>query len=516
MKKEQRLQSERTRITVFKKIILAVVSISLILIQFALFYFVYIKAYNNSWVYIFVQILSAICVISIFDRKMSSSYKLVWTILILIFPLVCSVLYLIYGNERSFPTHKSKKIHRAMDKYIMETDQFERLRKEDPIAFKHTNVTNHGCGLPAYTNTTTKFYNDINEKHHDLVEDIKKAEKYIFIEYFIFASGQLLNSLMDALEDRGKAGVEIKICYDDFGSKLVLKKKDYNRIRAIPNLTIIKFAPLGQTFNMSINYRNHRKCVIIDGKIAYVGGDNISDEYANLKTRFGVWRDNALRIEGEAVNNCLFTFAETWYMSTKIALDLEKYQVEYKIENTNNLVMPFGDGPTDRRNPAYDLYTSIADNSQKYLYISTPYFVIDPEFIEQICNACRSGIDVRIMVPGIPDKKTVYYLTQSHFGEILRCGGKIYKYSKGFNHAKNFICDDKYAVIGTVNLDYRSLYLHFENAIYFAHDQEIIKMREDFEETLKDCELITYEKWKKRPLWLKIAQFILKLFSPLM
>ena len=352
--------------------------------------------------------------------------------------------------------------------------------------------------------------------YQDMIEDIKNAKKYIFIEYFIISSGILLNSLIDVLEKKGKEGVEIRICYDDFGSKLGLKNKDLNRIKLIPNLEIVKFAPLGLTINISANYRDHRKTVIIDGKIAYVGGDNLADEYANYKTRFGYWRDNAIRIEGEAVNNCLFSFAESWYLSTKKILDINEYKVIHKVEDSNNIVMPFGDGPTDRRNPAYDLYTSIADNAQNYLYISTPYLIIDPEFIDHICNACRSGVDVKVLIPGIPDKKTVYYLTQSHFGEILRAGGKIYKYSPGFNHAKNYICDDKYAVIGSINVDYRSLYLHFENGVYLSHDEEIIKMKEDFLNAISQSEEIDYNKWKNRPLLLKITQFILKLFSPLM
>lgn len=516
MRKNKRLRSERSRTSIFKKILFIFISLILLAIQLFLYYLVFIEASKNSWIYIFVNILGFICVISIFDRKMSSSYKLIWTICILVFPFVATILYLLYGNERSFPIHKSKKIHKVMDQFIVKDNQLNIIKEFDPVAYKHTLITHYGTGLPVYSNTSTKYYNDIKEKHQDMIEDIKNAKKYIFIEYFIISSGILLNSIIDVLEKKGKEGVEIRICYDDFGSKLGLKNKDLNRIKLIPNLEIVKFAPLGLTINISANYRDHRKTVIIDGKIAYVGGDNLADEYANYKTRFGYWRDNAIRIEGEAVNNCLFSFAESWYLSTKKILDINEYKVIHKVEDSNNIVMPFGDGPTDRRNPAYDLYTSIADNAQNYLYISTPYLIIDPEFINHICNACRSGVDVKVLIPGIPDKKTVYYLTQSHFGEILRAGGKIYKYSPGFNHAKNYICDDKYAVIGSINVDYRSLYLHFENGIYLSHDEEIIKMKEDFLNAISQSEEIDYNKWKNRPLLLKITQFILKLFSPLM
>lgn len=516
MKNNRRIRYERSTINILKKLIYFVISLILLSIQLFLYYLVFIAASKNSWIYLIVTIFGFICVISIFDKKMSSSFKLIWTIIILLFPFVGTILYVLYGNERSFPLYKSKKIHKVMSELIVRDNQLDKIKEYDSVAYKHTLITHYGTDLPVHTNTKTKFYSDIKDKHNDMIKDMKNAKKYIFMEYFIMSKGVLLNEIIDVLKQKGEEGVEIKICYDDFGSKLGLKKKDIKRFKEIPNLEIVDFEPLGLTIKISANYRDHRKLVIVDGNIAYLGGDNIADEYANLKSRFGHWRDNAIRIEGDAVDNCLYSFIESWYLSTKKILSFDKYKFTGESETTNNIVMPFADGPTDRRNPAHDLYTSITNNAKDYLYISTPYFIIDPEFIGHICNACRSGVDVRILVPGIPDKKTVYLLTESHFGEILRAGGKIYKYTPGFNHAKNYICDDKHAVIGSINVDYRSLYLHFENGVYLSNDHTIKEMKEDFLSSLDKSEELTYEKWKKRPLYMKVLQFILKLFSPLM
>ena len=509
-------RSERATLSILKKIILIIVSLILLAIQLLLIYLVFFKASHISWVYIIVRAIGLICVIAIFDKNIVGSYKLLWTILILIAPFIGTILFLLYGDERSFPKHKSRKIHRTIDKYLPVNAYSDIIRKIDPVAYKHITIVNNGTHLPIYTRTDVTFYSDIEKKANDLLEDMKNAKRYIFIEFFIISSGKMLDSFIEVLNQKGNEGIEIKVCYDAFGSKSGLKKKDVNRLKQIPNLTLVKFAPFGLSINIAVNYRDHRKLVIIDGNIAYMGGDNLADEYANYKTRFGYWRDNAVRIEGEAVENCLFLFAETWYLSTKKIIDMEKYKGNSSIPNTMNIVMPFGDGPTDSNNPACDLYNSITDNAKKYLYISTPYFIIDREFINHICAASKSGVDVRILVPGIPDKKTVYVLTQSHFGDLLKAGVKIYRYKPGFNHAKNYICDDNYAVVGSINVDYRSLYLHFENGVYLSNDKSILEMKKNFLDDLEKSEEIKLEDYKKRNIFVRAIAFIMKIFSPLM
>ncbi len=509
-------KTKRFHSAFIKQIIFIIVSLILLAIQVGFFYLVFFKASSISWVYAIVRVIGVICVIALFDKKMNGSYKLLWTILILSAPFIGTVLFLLYGDERSFPKHKSRKIHKVIDEFIPQNEYANIIKKIDPIAYKHTAIVNKGCKLPVYSNTDIKYYSDILEKHKQMIEDIKSAKRYIFIEFFIISSGKMLDELIDVLEEKGNNNVEIKICYDAFGSRMGLRKKDIKRLQMIPNLQIVKFAPFGLTINITVNYRDHRKLVLIDGDIAYMGGDNLADEYANLKTRFGYWRDNAVRLEGEAVENCVCMFAETWYLSTREILNIEKYKGRIKALNTMNVVMPFGDGPTDSFNPACDLYNSITDNAKKYLYISTPYFIIDQEFINHIISAALSGVDVKILIPGIPDKKMVYALTQSHFKEMLKAGVKIYRYTPGFNHAKNYISDDNYAVIGSINVDYRSLYLHFENGVYISNDSCISQMKQDFLNDIEKSEIIKLEDYKKRNLIVRAIAFIMKIFSPLM
>lgn len=522
MKKEKTNSSRcsnkpiRAGLSIIKKIIFIIFSLILLAGQLFLIYLLFFKASHILWIYIIVKIIGFICVIAIFDKKMVGSYKLLWTIMILVVPFVGTILFLLYGDERSFPTHKSRKIHRVIDKYIPVNNYSTLIRKFDPVAFKHITIVNKSTHLPFYTNTNVTFYSNIEEKVNKLLDDMKNAKRYIFIEFFIISSGKMLDDFIDVLTQKGNEGVEIKICYDAFGSKSGLKKKDVRRLKEIPNLTLVKFAPFGLSINIAVNYRDHRKIVIIDGNIAYMGGDNLADEYANYKTRFGYWRDNAVRLEGEAVENCLYLFVETWYLSTKKIIDIEKYKGNASIPNTMNVVMPFGDGPTDSNNPACDLYNSITDNAKKYLYISTPYFVIDREFINHLSAAARSGIDVRLLIPGIPDKKAVYVLSQSHFGDLLKSGVKIYRYKPGFNHAKNYICDDNYAVIGSINVDYRSLYLHFESGVYLANERVILQMKQNFLEDLEKSEEFKLEDYKKRNIFVRAIAFIMKIFSPLM
>lgn len=508
--------NERENRSIVKKILFVVISLILLIIQIYLLYVILFESSKIKWLYIVVVIMGIICVVNLFDKKMNSSYKLIWTILILVLPFTGTLLYLFFGNERSFPLKKSKKIKESLkDYYITDFSYLNKLKEINPTLYKHAMILSKETNLKVHSDTKVIFYSDILKKNNEMLDDIKKAKKFIFIEFFIINNGKLLNDLLGVLIQKAKENVEIKICYDDIGCKLGLKDNTFDELKKYKNVSINKFAAIGYALDLSVNYRDHRKCVIIDGEIAYIGGDNLADEYVNLKDKYGYWRDNAIRIEGEAVYNTLISFAESWYISTKEILDIAKYKTETNIK-TNNIVIPFMDGPTDKYNPASDIYTSITNNAKDYLYISTPYLIIDNEFLNHLCNASNSGVDVRILVPGIPDKKLVYILTQSHFGKLLESGVKIYKYTPGFNHAKNYICDDLFGVVGSINLDYRSLYLHFENGVYIYNDEEIKKMKENFLYDLSFSEEIKLEDWKKRKWYKKIIEFILKMFSPLM
>ena len=367
-----------------------------------------------------------------------------------------------------------------------------------------------------YNNTKVKFFSDAAIKHEDMLEKIKKAEKYIFMEYFIISDGELLDELIPILEEKGKEGVEIKILYDDIGSKATLSRKTIDRFLAIPNLKICVYAPMGMNLNPSVNYRDHRKMTIIDGKFAYCGGDNLADEYIHKKDRFGYWRDNAILLEGSAVFSFLLMFSLMWYASSKEYINIYNYAVDYEVDCPNEFVIPFADGPDSTTDVAYHTFQYMIQRSNHKLYISTPYFIIDDEMISTIVRAKKSGVDVKILVPGIPDKKMVFMMTRAHYRELLECGCEIYEYSKGFNHAKNIIVDSKYAFVGTVNMDYRSLFLHFECGAVFSSAEEVKKMEDDFIEATKESKRVTLEEWSNRNIFSKIFVFLVRIFAPML
>ncbi len=368
--------------------------------------------------------------------------------------------------------------------------------------------------MTPFNNTNSTFFADAKDKTIKMFEDMKNAKKYIYIEFFIISEGKLLDELLEILYEKAACGINVKIIFDDVGSRQTMSKKKVKEINKHQNIEMVSYNPLGVDLSLGVNFRDHRKIVIIDGEIGYTGGDNIADEYVHNIIRFGTWRDNAIRIEGDAVYNLLVMFVENWYMSTLKQIEIDHYIPNDKIVNTA-IHFPFGDGPTNQNNPAYNLIKSMISNSHKYLYISTPYFIIDSEFIEEICLAANSGVDVKILVPHIPDKKIIFTLTRSHYGKLLKAGCEIYEYLPGFNHAKNIICDDLYALIGTINIDYRSLFLHFECGDLMMYDQQIHEMKKDFLDAIGKSTRISYETWINRPLRSKIIEFLATIASPL-
>jgi cardiolipin synthase len=255
--------------------------------------------------------------------------------------------------------------------------------------------------------------------------------------------------------------------------------------------------------------------MIVDGNLAFVGGINIADEYIHEKTRFGIWRDNGMKILGDATYNYLLMFASMWYMSTKEMLDIKKYKSELKLEIQKGYIFPFSDGPINRINPAYDLFLKLINNAKEKIYISTPYLVIDNLFLKAISDQAKSGLDVYVLVPEIPDKKLVYMMTENNYKKLIEAGVKVYKYKDGFNHAKTLIIDGKYSVIGTINTDYRSMFLHFECGNFLIDTPVVKEIEEDYLKAIDKSILVKQEDMKKINLFKKIFSFLLSIFSPL-
>lgn len=507
-------QNERISLPLWKKLITLFITLIVFSIQITLFVLLFQLNFNNRFnvaLYFIIEIVGICFVLHIIHKPILTSYKLTWSVLILIMPLPFTMLYMLNSQSKRLPRYKEKKISNEFVKYYEYRNDINELEQIDSKAARYARVLN----FPVYKDTIYTFLKDGEVKFADLLVEIEKAKRYIFIETFIMSDGYLLNKLLELLEKKGDEGVEIRIIYDDLGSKSTLKAKTIQRITNIPNCQITNYNPLGLNINPAFNYRDHRKITIIDGSVAYCGGDNYADEYIHKKTRFGYWRDNCGKYEGEAVASFTAMFIEMWYMSTKEILPLREYYTPSIHSKNSSFIIPFGDGPSNGAKIGYDIFSSLISSADKTLYISTPYLVIDDAMIENIVLACKSGVDVRILMPGIPDKKSAFYLARSHYRDILKAGGKIYEYSAGFNHAKNIIVDNRYAFIGTINMDYRSLFLHYECGALVLFDDEIDSMQKDFIDACNASKQIDYESWKKRPLWQKIVAYILYLFEPL-
>ncbi len=508
------MNNERKTASIAKRLVILVTSLVLLCLQVLFIYMMFFEIRRYQLVYVIVNVIGYICVFRIYSKQMNSSYKMLWIIIILTLPFAGAMFYLLYGNSRGIPTRKSQKILNYLEHKIPSNNVLQEVKDIDSDIYKMAKYINTATGFPLYKNTEVSFFNETKHKHNELLNRLKKAKKFIFIEYFIVSDGNVLDDIIKILEEKGNEGIEIKFCYDDIGSNQVLKKDTIKRLSLIPNLQITSYEPLGININPGINFRDHRKLVIIDGEVCFVGGDNLADEYVNLIERFGYWRDNSVMLIGDAVGSFTVLFAQIWYMSTKETIDINRYVVKSSVIN-DSYVMPFGDGPVTQENVSYNLFRLMIGASKKTLYISTPYFIIDKDFISLIILAVKSGVDVKILLPHIPDKKGVFMMSRAHYGDILKAGGKIYEFSPGFNHAKNVIIDNM-AFIGTVNIDYRSLFLHFECGTIITHDKVVEQMKEDFLSAIEKSEEITLEKWEKRSLTSKVLTTFLNILSPLL
>lgn len=510
-------KSERVSTSIFKKILSGSIAIVLLVIQATIYYLIFFEAQKIPHIYIISLIVAIFIAIYIYNSNQNTSYKLTWIIVVLSLQFFGPVFYLLFANGTRLPFRKARKIHAYLEKKLDTNDYLPALEAKDPVAAKFVKLLHEQTKFPLYRAAEEEYFSDGAPFFASMLRDIEQARQFIFIEFFILRDGVMLNRLMEALEKKALEGVSIKIIYDAIGAGGSLRKKTIRHLKQTENIEIVCYNPLGVNFSLAFNYRDHRKIVVIDGWTSYVGGVNIADEYIHEKVRFGHWRDNGMLLRGQATYSYTLLFAEMWYLSTKEMLDMEQYRPKKtEIKLQDGYVFPFGDGPIDHVDPAYDLMLNMINHAQEYIYISTPYFIIDQEFIYALVKAIKSGVKVKILLPGIPDKKSVFQVSRSHYKAILYAGGEIYEYTPGFNHAKLISVDGKYAFVGTVNVDYRSMFLHFECGNFLVHTKSISKIEQDMEESIAKSKLIELEEWKKRSILLKIFTFLVTIFGPLL
>lgn len=445
--------------------------------------------------------------------------KLPWVILILVFPVFGSLFYFLFHQQRV-----RKKIRKNIENQAYATKKidfnhdeiYDKLLKLDKRMYNQSNYIYKTNNLPVYQNTETKYLKIGEEFFSILLEELKKAEKFIFIEMFILKQGKMWNSVFNILKEKAKAGVDVRILYDDFGC---INTLPYNYKKHVEkyNIKCEVFNPIYPIVTLAHNNRDHRKIIVIDGNVAFTGGINISDEYINEVIRFGHWKDTGIMLKGEAVKSFTLMFLENWHIYRDKDEDYKKFMPETNYVESNSFVQPYMSTPMDAEEiVARNVYINILNDATDYVYITTPYLVLDQELENALTNAAKRGVDVRIITPHIPDKKYVYVVTRSNYMPLLKSGVSIYEYTPGFIHAKNVCSDDKIATIGSINFDNRSFYHSYECGVWIYNSDTVLDIKKDFLETLEISLKVNKDFLNKIPFSKKLKTGICRILSPLL
>ena len=503
-----------------KRLIFTAVSI-LLEIVFLLFLFTKVSEYATiiDWV---TRIVAIFLVLGLYSMDKTSSMKMPWIILMLAFPILGVSLYLLVGLNGS--TKKMRARYEEIDKkllpYLPDNRQIlEWMKKESPQAGAIASyLTNYSC-YPVYQNTDVTYYDEAIKGLDAQLEDLSKAEKFIFMEYHAIEDEEAWQRIQTVLEDRVKAGVEVRIFYDDMGSIWFVNMDFAKKLKSL-GIKCRVFNPILPGLNMFLNNRDHRKITVIDGKVAYTGGYNLANEYFNITHPYGIWKDTGIRMEGDAVKSMTVAFLEMWNAAGNVKskeLVPEKYVINYAYQaQQRGYVQPYADSPLDGEQVGEEVYISMVNKAEKYCWFITPYLIITDEMTHALTLAAKRGVDVRIITPGIPDKKMVYSVTRSFYHNLVKHGVRIYEWTPGFCHAKMSVADDKMATCGTINLDYRSLYHHFENGCFLADCDAVLEIRDDLIRTMGESREVTEQYKEGRSAGLRLGQLILRLFAELL
>ncbi len=478
---------------------------------------------SNYFIYFYIicVILSMVVVLHLISKDENPSYKLAWAIPIMVFPLFGGLFYILIGNNKASKKFVSK-LEEGYQKMIVHMPQTEAIMEElvdqDKSIANQARYIKELSGYPIYKNTTTKYLSPGECFFEVLIQEIEKAEHFIFMEYFIIQEGKMWDPILEILERKAKQGVDVRVLYDDIGCLKTLPYKYEEKLLKM-GIKCLVFNPLAPVFNVILNNRDHRKITVIDGYIGFMGGINLADEYINEVKRFGHWKDAAIMLKGDAVWNLTLMFLQTWSFMTNEYEEQKQFKPHtYHPEpfESDGYVQPYGDSPLDYETVGENVYLNLLHKAKDYVYICTPYLIVDNEMVTALSLAAKCGVDVRIITPHIEDKWYVHVLTRAYYEQLIKAGIKIYEYTPGFIHSKTFVSDDEVGVVGSINMDYRSLYLHFECGTWLYKTETILDIKDDFMKTLETCTQITLEDCKNVKLITRIVRSVLRLFAPLM
>lgn len=471
---------------------------------------------------VIIRAVSLILVLFIYSKNKTSTVKMPWIILILVAPVLGVVLYLSIGLDYS--TRKMRKCYQQVDEVLFKklpgnSELMDAMSRQCPQALGITSYLYNYSYYPVYQNTDVIYYDDAAKGLKAQLNDLAKAEHFIFMEYHAIENAESWKQIQDVLVDRVKAGVEVRVFYDDIGS-IAFVNKDFARSLEKLGIKCRVFNPFGPGINLFLNNRDHRKITVIDGAIGYTGGYNLANEYFNVTHPYGEWKDTGVRLEGDAVRSLTVTFLEMWNAVRTDDVDdtdIDKYLPELHYEaRQNGFIQPYADNPIDDEQVGENVYISMANKAESYCWFMTPYLIITDEMAQALSLAAKRGVDVRIITPGIPDKKVIYSVTRSFYSGLAKNGVRIYEWTPGFCHAKMSVADDCMATCGTINLDYRSLYHHFENGCFMADCDAVQEIRDDMERSMAQSREVTEQYKSGQKSHLRLAQMFLRLFAQLL
>ena len=479
--------------------------------------------YYVPYFYTLCVIITAGCIIKICASDDNPDYKIPWLMVVIFIPIAGFMLYFMFYS-RKLSRRYIRRIKEAWEcGYDKEDDEIlSELASEDPVAVSQARMLTSISYSHVFKNTQETYFPSGEKMWESILDDLERAERFILMEYFIIEEGEFWNSILDVLKRKVKAGVDVRVIYDDIGCMITLPG-NYDKILKKAGIKTVIFSKLRGVADSELNNRSHRKILVIDGKIGYTGGVNIADEYVNIGCRLGHWKDSAIRIEGEAVHELTKLFLTSFAINSRTLPSIpENAYPSCESGESAGYVIPFGDGPRPiyRRNVSKGLIQNMLSSATDYVYMTTPYLIIDNDLCADIERAALRGVDVRIIVPHVPDKKMIFTITRTFYNRLIDAGVKIYEYEPGFIHAKNYIADGKYAMVGTVNLDYRSLVHHFEDGVWMYRTDAIADIKADFDKTLQKSIRITDPAglggFSSRFLVSRLVRAIVRIFSPML
>jgi cardiolipin synthase len=475
---------------------------------------------SSIWISAVTNVIAALLVLEIIYRSASNTaFRLPWIVLISVFPLVGLLLYSIMGHSGITRRKKQQfaEIGNQLRQRLQNPEaQIARIEQQNPVLASQMRYIWRDGQYPPSCQTETVFYGDTNQALDAMIEALSMAQSFILMEYHAIEDATAFRRIRTVLSQKAAQGVTVRVIYDDVGSMGFLSPHFIKSMQA-DGIACRMFNPMLPVLNAFMNNRDHRKITVIDGQVGFTGGYNLADEYFNITHPYGEWKDTGIRMTGDAVQNLTVQFLEMWNMIRKSDTDLDFFfPTPNPCPHGAGIVQPYGEAPLLPANLAENVYMNMIQSARTRIWFMTPYLILDDNMVQSLTLAAKRGVDVRILTPGIPDKKMVYRITRSYYPTLVSSGIRIYEFTPGFLHAKQCLCDDIAATVGTINLDYRSLYFHFENGVFFADCPAVQAVEADFIATMQRCQEVTAH-YQKEPTGIRrLCHQILRLFAPLL